>query len=298
MDFDKFSFCAWRAPQILLGPGELTAGEATGTYSTRSFATISDIGFPGLYDVSFWGVPQKYHRSLVSFAAHRRKLALSQQARKSVITWPAHKISTWLHGAQTGLDVLLPATVTDLESILVADSENKHLCVKCELRTQSCTQSKTPRTFWSGMATQSRLIVIILPWFQGPCTMRVVNWITWNVTKTKNKQTKKKLALHHTRLETIHILYKCCRARKTTAEEQNEKLSPFSGRLFVGDRSSCHCSCTKTGTTPYKPPLRSLSSTPSPKAHLSNSPLKNCKQRFSSPPVILLGRNSWVPVLQ
>ena len=43
-------------------------------------------------------------------------------------------------------------------------------------------------------------------------------------------------------LVTIHTLNRRCRARKPACEEQNNRMSPTSGRLLVEDRSSCRCS--------------------------------------------------------
>ena len=43
--------------RILRGPGRLSAGEATGTYSTRPSSTTSEIPTPGLHAVSLRGVP-------------------------------------------------------------------------------------------------------------------------------------------------------------------------------------------------------------------------------------------------
>ena len=68
------------------------------------------------------------------------------------------------------------AADSDSRSVVRPDSEKKLLCVNCELRTKSCTQSKTPRTSLSGVATPSRLIESCSPWVEGPPTTRVVNW--------------------------------------------------------------------------------------------------------------------------
>ena len=59
-------------------------------------------------------------------------------------------------------------------------SEKKFLCVKCGLRTKSCTQSRTPRTSSFFMATRSRLMVNPSPFAGGPRSTSAVNSKTWN----------------------------------------------------------------------------------------------------------------------
>ena len=95
----------------------------------------------------------------------------------------AHTVSTWLHGAYSGLDVIQSAIATYSESIVTPNSEKKLVCVKCELRTASSTKSKTSRTSRSGMGTRSKVIVNFSPWVAGPRTTRAVNWNTWNITR-------------------------------------------------------------------------------------------------------------------
>ena len=58
-------------------------------------------------------------------------------------------------------------------------SEKKLLCVKCGLRTKSCTQSRTPRTSSLLMATRSRLMVKSSHCVEDPRITSVVNWNTW-----------------------------------------------------------------------------------------------------------------------
>ena len=53
-------------------------------------------------------------------------------------------------------------------------SKKKPFCVKCELRTKSCTQSETPRISRCGMAIRSRLIINFSPRVEGQRTIRAV----------------------------------------------------------------------------------------------------------------------------
>ena len=165
----------------MLGPGGPRAGGATGTYSTRPSSTTSDILTPGLDAldaVSLRAVPLWYQCSLVSLALRRRNSTQSQQAHKSETTWRAQEDSTTLHGAKTGLHVMLSLIATDSDNMVKPVSENKFLCVKCGLQTKSCTQSKTPGTSSFLMATRSRLMVNSSHCVGDPRIRSVVNWNT------------------------------------------------------------------------------------------------------------------------
>ena len=175
-----FFFLLLEGERILLGPGERRAGGPTGTYSTRPSSTTSDILTPGLEAVSLRGVPLWYQRSLVSLAARRRNTIRSQQAHRSEMTWLADADATTLHGAYTGLDVMLSAIATDSDNMLKPVSEKKLLCVKCGLRTKSCTESRTPLTSSFLMATRSKLMVNSSNFAEDPRITSVVNWNIWN----------------------------------------------------------------------------------------------------------------------
>ena len=174
-----FLFFLLEGERILLGPGKRRAGGPTGTYSTRPSSTTSDILTPGLDAVSLRGVPPWYQRSLVSLAVRRRNTTRSQQAHKSEMTWLADADVTTLHGVYTRLDVMLSAIATDSDNMLKPVSEKKFLCVKCGLRTKSCTQSRTPRTSSLLMATRSRLMLKSSHCVEDPRITSVVNWNTW-----------------------------------------------------------------------------------------------------------------------
>ena len=85
--------------RYLLAPGGQRAGEASATYSTHPSSTTSETRTPDLDAVSFLEVPPWYHRSLVSLAVRRCSTTWIQQARRSVMTWHAHAVSTKLHEA-------------------------------------------------------------------------------------------------------------------------------------------------------------------------------------------------------
>ena len=74
---------------------------------------------------------------------------------------------------------MLSAIATDSDNMLKPVSEKKLLCVKCGLRTKSCTQSRTPRTSSLLMATRSRLMVKSSHCVEDPRITSVVNWNTW-----------------------------------------------------------------------------------------------------------------------
>ena len=59
-------------------------------------------------------------------------------------------------------------------------SAKKFPCVKCGLRTKSCTLNRTPRISSLLMATRSTLIVNSSPCVGDPRITSVVNWNTWN----------------------------------------------------------------------------------------------------------------------
>ena len=175
-----FLFPLLEGERTLLGLGEPRAGGPTGTYSTRPSSTTSDILTPGLDAVSFRGVPLWYQRSLVSLVAQRCNTTRSQQAHRSDMTWLADADATKLHGAYTGLDVMLSAIATESDNMLKPVSEKKLLCMKCGLRTKSCTQSRTPRNSSFLMATRSKLMVNSSHCAEDPRITSVVNWNTWN----------------------------------------------------------------------------------------------------------------------
>ena len=162
----------------MLGSGEPRAGGPTGTYSTRPSSTTSDILTLGLDAVSLLGVPPCYQRSLVSLAERRPNTTRSQQAHRSEMTRIADADATTLHGAYTGLEVMLSAIATDSDNMLKPVSEKKLLCVKCGIRTKSCTQSRKARTSSLLMATRSRLMVKASHDAEDPRITSVVNWNT------------------------------------------------------------------------------------------------------------------------
>ena len=162
----------------MFSPGELKTGGPTSTYSTRPYSTTSDILTPGLDAVSTRELLPWCQRSLVSLAERRRKTTQSQQEHMSAITWLEEADATTLHGAYTGLDEMLSAIATDSDSIANPVSEKKFLCVKCGLRTKSCTQSRTPRASPLLIATRSRLMVKASHDAENPRITSVVNWNT------------------------------------------------------------------------------------------------------------------------
>ena len=92
----------------------------------------------------------------------------------------------------------------------------------------------------------------------------------------------------------MHALYRCCQARKPTCVEQNERMSPTSGRLLVDDLSRCCCSCTKDFYSAlHASSLLSL-------VHLfsknpSKSLLNSWKEATSSPPIKIAGQKLLIP---
>ena len=218
---ETFRFRLLGEERISLGPGGPRAGKATGTYSTSTSSTTSEIRTPGLNTVSLRRVPPWYNPSLVSFAVQWWKTTRSQPARRSVMTWPAYAVPTILQGAQTGLNVMLSAIATESGSIVKPDSEKKLLCVKCGLRTKSYRQSRTPRTSSSLMATRSRLTINFSPRIAGPCITSVVNWISWNNAISWPKQTTHESAKQNAWLDTIYTLDRWWRARKPACAEQD-----------------------------------------------------------------------------
>ena len=75
---------------------------------------------------------------------------------------------------------MLSAIATDSDNMAERVSEKKFLCVKCGLRTKSCTHSRTPCTSFLLMATRSWLMVNSSPCAGVPRITSVVNWNTWN----------------------------------------------------------------------------------------------------------------------
>ena len=74
---------------------------------------------------------------------------------------------------------MLSAIATDSDNMVKPVSEKKFLCVKCGLRTKSCTQNKTQRTSSLLMATRSGLMVKSSHCVENPRITSVVNWNTW-----------------------------------------------------------------------------------------------------------------------
>ena len=75
--------------RVLLGSGP-RAGKATGTYSTRPSSTTSEFRILGPDHVWLPELPTWHHLSMVTLAVRRRKTTRSQQAYRSLTTWPAH----------------------------------------------------------------------------------------------------------------------------------------------------------------------------------------------------------------
>ena len=75
---------------------------------------------------------------------------------------------------------MLSAMATDSDNMAKPVSEKKFFCVKCGLRTKSCTQNRTPRSSSFLMATQSRLMVNSSPSAGAPRITSAVNSKTWN----------------------------------------------------------------------------------------------------------------------
>ena len=147
------------------------------TRRTVSSAT-TEIHSPGLDAVLIRGVPRSYHRSLVSLAVRWRKTTQTQRLRRSLTTWPAQAVLTRLRGTYTEFDAMLSAMATDSKKLVQPDSEIKLLCVKCGLRTKSCTHSRTPCTSPFLMTNRSRFIINFSPRVAGPRVTSAVNWNT------------------------------------------------------------------------------------------------------------------------
>ena len=64
----------------------------------------------------------------------------------------------------------------DSDRIVKLDSDKKLLCVKCGLRTKSCTQNRTPLISSSLMATRSKLTINFSPGVAAPRITSAVNW--------------------------------------------------------------------------------------------------------------------------
>ena len=70
---------------------------------------------------------------------------------------------------------MLSAIAADSDNIFKPVSEKKILCVKCGLRTKSCTQSRTTRTSSLLIATRTRLMVKSSHCLEDPRITSVVN---------------------------------------------------------------------------------------------------------------------------
>ena len=114
------------------------------------------------------------------------------------------------------LDVMPSAMVTDSESLVNPNSKKKLLCVKCGLRTECCTQSRTPRTSLSSMATQSRLILKLSPRVAGPSFASAVNRTILNVTVSWVIETPHMQVQNNVHDWIRHILYKVLPSTETS----------------------------------------------------------------------------------
>ena len=92
----------------------------------------------------------------------------------------------------------------------------------------------------------------------------------------------------------VHSLNRCWRARKPACEEQNDRISPMSGRLLVEDRSSCRCSWTKDWCSARQASISINFIHPRSKGPSSNRPSR-CRGAWLFPPLLIAGQKQLSP---
>ena len=169
---------------------------------------------------------------------------------------------------------MLSGIATDSDNLVEPDSEKKLFCVKCGLRTKSCTQIESHSDFF---ATSCRTMDHESRQLEHPKQQNLLGEI-------------KQLMEVRTAcwLDTVHTIYRCWRAQKPTCAEQNVRTSPTLGRLLVDDRSSCRCSRKKD----WYSALYASISLPlvQPFSNRPSNSLKSCKGATSYPPITIAGQ--------
>ena len=162
------------------------AGNFTGwtnnTYSTCPSATTLDMRTPSSEEDSpddYRTAPRTYHCSLVSLGTRHRSSAFSKHVCRPPIIWPDSSVSKSDHGAYTEL-LVMPSERMDASKVIATPvSEKKLRWVKSGSSTKFWTQSRTPRTSSSLIATQSSFIVNLYSYATGPRIASAVNLKTW-----------------------------------------------------------------------------------------------------------------------
>ena len=144
-------------------------------------------------------------------------------------------VFTWLHRAYMEVLVMLSETAAALNSIATPECEDKLRWVKCGLLTESCKQSRTPRTSYSSLSTRSKSVMKISPDVIGQCCqLEDLNQYTFELTATSK--------LDSTWLETIQNLYRWPSTWKLACENSKSgrcqhqigsslKTAPFTSAL-------------------------------------------------------------------
>ena len=188
---------------------------------------------------------------------------------------------------------MLSAIATDSDNMLKHVSEKKLLCVKCGLRTKSCTQSRTPGTSSLLMATRSRLMVKSSHCVEDPRITSVVNWNTWKTQlHERMRQFTGAGATNLFGYDTYFIQVPTSAKTSLSRTERKDvtyvraapRGRPFQLPLFLhkGVVLSRH-------TSTSLPLVQPFSSNP------SKSLLKSCKRATSSPPTTIAGQKHFKP---
>ena len=174
-------------------------------------------------------------------------------------------------------------------------SEKKLLCVKCGLRTRSCTQSRTPRTSSLLMATQSRLMVKSSHCVEYPRITSVVNWNTWKTQlHEKMKQFTRAGATSLFGYDTYFI-------QVPTNRENQPVQNRTTGRHLRQGGSSWTTApaaavlAQRTGTYSARHSSTSLPLVQPFSSNPSKSLLKSCEGATSSPPTTIAGQKQLKP---
>ena len=129
------------------------------------------------------------------------------------------------------------------------------------------------------------------PEVTGPRTIRAV---IWNTLKNETIYFRLERSQGFTILVTIHTLNRCCRARKPTCKEQNDRNSTTSGRLLVEDRSSCRCSWTKDWNSARQASISLLLTHPRTESPSNKRPSR-CSGAGLFPPMTIAGQKQLNP---